>query len=175
MKSNIRFITHADLAACAKARSPEYLQELAPAIVRRDDKGVWIERYHPAFIAMLAKYKPARIAERANNKTGIPPGTGSTIASSGENYRVKWEKLHKIAMAGLLDDAYLDRLFKSLPCGDCSTSATAYRKAHPLPDDKSLHFRWTADFHNSVNVKLGKPIVSVLDAEIIWRSAANNS
>jgi hypothetical protein len=46
---------------------------------------------------------------------------------------------------------------------------------NPIPRNGGL-FTWTVQLHNSVNEKLGKPIVSVQEAENIWfNTNAKNS
>lgn len=47
-----------------------------------------------------------------------------------------------------------------LPCGDCKTETKVYKAANPIPfDDDGACFLWGVEFHNVVNVRLGKPEV----------------
>lgn len=47
-----------------------------------------------------------------------------------------------------------------LPCGDCKTETKAYEAKNPIPfDDDRACFLWGLEFHNVVNVRLGKPEV----------------
>jgi hypothetical protein len=49
-----------------------------------------------------------------------------------------------------------------LPCNECRDHATAYVKAKPPSvTSKDALLKWTLDFHNAVNVKLGMPQLSL--------------
>jgi hypothetical protein len=49
-----------------------------------------------------------------------------------------------------------------LPCNECRDHATAYVKAKPpAVASKDALLKWTLDFHNAVNVKLGMPQMSL--------------
>ena len=49
-----------------------------------------------------------------------------------------------------------------LPCNECRDHATAYVRAKPPSvTSKDALLKWTLDFHNAVNVKLGMPQLSL--------------
>ncbi len=72
-------ITPAQLQARAAERPPEYLQEIAPALVRVRPDGVHeYDDRHPAWRAAVKKYRPAPrglgdTVERTLDATGIGP------------------------------------------------------------------------------------------------------
>lgn len=77
----------------------------------------------------------------------------------------------------------LKKKFESFPCKECSTDALRYLRENDIKkykgikldsvsDDKEDRligmFNWTVIFHNYVNKKLGKPIMSFDDAYIMY-------
>lgn len=62
---------------------------------------------------------------------------------------------------------YLEHLFQNLPCEQCSVHATKYHAQH-VPDYEhwtaEQMYQWVVDFHNAVNVRTGKPVMSTKDA-----------
>jgi hypothetical protein len=58
-------------------------------------------------------------------------------------------------------------------CAKCRNHAKEYVRSHPLlpavesTDPLSL-FKWTVDFHNAVNLRLGKPMINWQKAEKMW-------
>jgi hypothetical protein len=75
-----------------------------------------------------------------------------------------WKTLH--AIAAHCDTAnerdifvkYVESLKDALPCKTCRAHMTEYLKDHPIPVDS--FFRYTVDFHNAVNRRLNKDILS---------------
>lgn len=59
---------------------------------------------------------------------------------------------------------YVERMIHALPCRTCRRHACAYLRINPLIDYNGNLFEWTVKFHNSVNQRLGKPVVSLHDA-----------
>jgi len=59
------------------------------------------------------------------------------------------------------------------PCMKCRNHAKEYIKGKPLMpavrsgDPLSL-FKWTVEFHNAVNLRLGKPMINWQKAEKLW-------
>ena len=59
------------------------------------------------------------------------------------------------------------------PCLECRNHAIEYVKNHPLinavnsKDELSL-FKWTVDFHNAVNLRLGKTMINWQQAQKMW-------
>lgn len=54
------------------------------------------------------------------------------------------------------------RILHSLPCAVCRRHAVIYLDKNPIKENKE--FEWSVNFHNSVNKRLKKPIVSMEDA-----------
>lgn len=53
------------------------------------------------------------------------------------------------------------RFLSALPCGDCIRHATMYYFQHPPDVTNSLSLQtWVWNFHNTVNRRLGKPILT---------------
>ena len=62
---------------------------------------------------------------------------------------------------------------ENFPCFDCREHAISYLKSNPITDsiylrDKNALFRWTVDFHNFVNNRIGKQILSIEQATLLW-------
>lgn len=93
-----------------------------------------------------ARIKPAR---REPGK--MPP---SLMEQQGPGL---WRELHLVALAGIIDAAWLDRFTVRIPCGDCRAHWTELLKLHPGPYD----FAWTVDRHNDVNLRIGKPVTGL--------------
>jgi len=63
-----------------------------------------------------------------------------------------------------------------IPCADCKAHFLQHLSTIDHVDlykSNSL-FYWTIDFHNKVNEKLGKPILSYTEAETIWCHKIDN-
>ncbi len=58
---------------------------------------------------------------------------------------------------------YVYRMVHALPCAKCRRHAVRYLNKHPTPTAESFAsmFEWSVEFHNVVNKKLGKPILTV--------------
>jgi hypothetical protein len=59
------------------------------------------------------------------------------------------------------------------PCLKCRNHAKEYIKGNPLmpavrSNDPLSLFKWTVNFHNSVNLRLGKPMINWQKAEKLW-------
>jgi hypothetical protein len=55
--------------------------------------------------------------------------------------------------------ARLREFVARLPCGECVGHAEAYlARAPPDLSDTYAYQAWTVDFHNDVNIRLGKPV-----------------
>jgi hypothetical protein len=63
--------------------------------------------------------------------------------------------------------SYLYRMIHALPCGKCRRHAVKYLDRHPL--DKFI-FNWTVDFHNAVNLRLKKPLMTYEEARGIYEN-----
>lgn len=59
-----------------------------------------------------------------------------------------------------------------LPCWECRQHATQFVLSYP-PDTRSTHTlqRWAWNFHNAVNLRLGKPLVSFSEYQRIYARA----
>ena len=80
-----------------------------------------------------------------------------------------WKLLHSIGSHGIspmphtrVDAArqlkwLFDNLERIIPCRECELHTREYKKKSPLPDTD--YKKWVFDFHNSVNIRLRKPIV----------------
>lgn len=61
-----------------------------------------------------------------------------------------------------------------LPCNECRDHATAYVKAKPpAVSSKDDLLKWTLDFHNAVNVKLGMPQMSLAAVRVKYLPRAS--
>lgn len=48
--------------------------------------------------------------------------------------------------------------------GECKPHFQAYLRQNPVPENPNMWFPWIVEFHNSVNRRLGKPVVSLQQA-----------
>ena len=68
---------------------------------------------------------------------------------------------------------HIARDISTFPCLKCRRHGTEYSRLHPFikaisdPDELSL-FRWVWEFHNTVNERIGKEIVSFEEAVMRW-------
>ena len=68
--------------------------------------------------------------------------------------------------------SYTYRMIHALPCGKCRRHAVRYLDRHAIPMSKleGSIFRWTVDFHNSVNRRLKKPVVTEQQAREMFEN-----
>lgn len=66
-------------------------------------------------------------------------------------------------------ERYVFRMVHALPCAKCRRHAVKYINSNPVPKDKSM-FEWSVNFHNTVNKRLKKPIVSLEDARKMYEN-----
>lgn len=67
---------------------------------------------------------------------------------------------------------YAYRMIHALPCGECRKHAVIYLDKNPIPSSKiqgSL-FEWTVTFHNTVNKRLKKSIMSLAEARDLYEN-----
>jgi len=61
----------------------------------------------------------------------------------------------------------------NFPCSKCKTHSKEYVSRHPLMEavkdkDKLSMFNWTVNFHNEVNLRLGKNLYTLDDSLAMW-------
>lgn len=83
-----------------------------------------------------------------------------------------WAELHRRALTtnpGADDSAWLEQFARRLPCGECRQHwHDMVRRAPPV---WAGYFRWTVDRHNEVNVRLGKPLLTLEQARALWSAS----
>ena len=63
----------------------------------------------------------------------------------------------------------LDALKVLIPCPECRNHYCEYLGGSPAPTNCGQNLReWLVNFHNDVNVRLGKPVVSLAEAEKLY-------
>lgn len=86
---------------------------------------------------------------------------------NSENFSILWYLMHSVAKmcSSGPDQQFFSKwlvfLVMLLPCKKCKGHALTYVSDHPFvvkPNDPRNAFKYTVDFHNSVNVRLGKPV-----------------
>lgn len=75
-----------------------------------------------------------------------------------------WKRLHTAKDA---DASWLRSFTANVPCGECKTHWREVLAAHP-PVYGDGWFDWTVVAHNVINVKLGKPLMTVEAARSKW-------
>lgn len=76
-----------------------------------------------------------------------------------------WNQIHSNARQMTKPDyiIWLRTISTTLPCPTCRLHMQRYLIAHP-PELSENMFFWAWDFHNNVNVRLGKPVFSYPNA-----------
>ena len=64
----------------------------------------------------------------------------------------------------------IERDIRNFPCMECRGHAMEYLAKNPINIDgeKYTLFSWTVDFHNAVNMRLGKDYIDIQDAKKLW-------
>lgn len=102
---------------------------------------------------------------RLHNPNYSGPGIWFSLHTLGAHSKTAEQK--KCAIS------FIKHLQQNFPCGDCKSHFAVYIETHPLEslindgNEESL-FLWTFNFHNAVNHRLKKPIVSYEDAKNIY-------
>lgn len=73
---------------------------------------------------------------------------------------------------------FIEHCIQNLPCSTCQQHATSYYQSNPLKDYWNVKengqeiglFKWTWNFHNTVNNRLKKPYVSWENAKMLFDS-----
>jgi hypothetical protein len=73
---------------------------------------------------------------------------------------------------------FLENIIQNLPCSTCQQHATSYYQSNPLKEFWNVKengqdiglFKWTWNFHNTVNNRLKKPYVSWENAKMLFNS-----
>ena len=72
--------------------------------------------------------------------------------------------------------SFMNIISQSIPCKKCREHCVRYMETHKMENYKGLIdnfgnriglFKWSVSLHNSVNLRLGKPVVSTADAYMI--------
>jgi FAD-linked sulfhydryl oxidase len=92
-----------------------------------------------------------------------------------------WDTMHYFAAGYPLAPTPADQdaarqfytsLVRMLPCADCRDHGSAYVAAKPPPTtDRDSLFRWTVEYRNAVNVRVGAPQVPLARAQVQYLQA----
>ena len=96
-----------------------------------------------------------------------------------------WGTMHSLAVTYSPSQAnkrafidFLNSLLFLLPCKDCRKHFIDSVSTNPITEDTLSDtkkvFAWTVNIHNMVNLRLGKPIWNISDAERYWASKVIN-
>jgi hypothetical protein len=118
------------------------------------------------------KYETVNSADTKKPEVFGPP-YWFTLHNASANYPVKASLWCAQRMKG-----YILGIPVTLPCESCSDHATAFieskrDKLDYIVSGRAPLFEFFVEFHNFVNKRLGKPIVSVKDAYKMYSSPAN--
>lgn len=96
------------------------------------------------------------------------PAPVETHAAPSSFLPVLWGQLHRRALGWSTgqDVEWLTTFTARLPCGDCRRHWQALIKS--TPPRWSDYFAWSVEVHNAVNVRIGKPAVTLDQAACIW-------
>ena len=82
-----------------------------------------------------------------------------------------WKEIHLKSLKASTGEfrVFLDSVSDRIPCEKCKRHYNAYRAEHPIRNNTNV-LMWGIRFHNSVNLRLGKPVIPAPKAiEIIKR------
>ena len=80
-----------------------------------------------------------------------------------------WEELHRHALAhDASDDSVWLADFEKRILGSCSCRREWKKDLVELPPRFNDYFAWTVDQHNRINARLGKPLMTVEEAQKRW-------
>ena len=81
-----------------------------------------------------------------------------------------WGTLHLLCLAGTITPEFVQEFAKVIPCPMCAGHFAELLKESPLPDsdDPNVLFEWSVHVHNLVNSRIGKPLLTVDQAEKRW-------
>lgn len=94
-----------------------------------------------------------------------------TLTSQGPRF---WAELHLFAMRHQIGgkqipcSAWFEDWAASLPFGNCPCKEHFDAFIKETPPDWEAFFDWSVRFHNSVNFRIGKPIIDPEDAWRLW-------
>ena len=79
-----------------------------------------------------------------------------------------WKEIHSISLKNnpIIFKKFLNSLPNKIPCKECKLHFREYMRTHPVTKDT---VRWGIDFHNSVNRRIGKKILSYKEANALIR------
>ena len=86
-----------------------------------------------------------------------------------------WDGIHRMGLSGqyLTFRNHMYFLKDNYPCDRCRPHIADYLRTHPIPDrsggDTMYLFKWSVDFHNAVNKRLGKRELSLSEAFAIYQ------
>ncbi len=103
---------------------------------------------------------------RRKKLPGEVVGARGTAARPG--YPELWADLHRAALSAPTAGAFaafLGAFRARVPCGECRSHWSAWVEEHPPGPDA---FAWSVEAHNSVNARLGKPLLPVEQARALW-------
>lgn len=66
--------------------------------------------------------------------------------------------------------ALIKKILYNLPCKLCRNHSTKYYEDNPIDNNTEL-FRWTWQFHNTVNKMLSKPLLTYDEAKHIYENS----
>ena len=98
----------------------------------------------------------------SSNPKYIGPGFWASWHIRTLNYIKKEEKM--------LNKKIIEWDIFNFPCMECRGHAVEYLAKNPIIIDEDQYslFKWTVDFHNTVNMRLGKEYIDFDDAKKMW-------
>ena len=124
-------------------------------------------RYRPTINNRYNTNRINRTNKNANNTNDTNKDKDDFINYTPQQIR-SWKTVHTKAKYAVTKEKrdkferYVRFLAIRFPCGKCRNHIGVYLRQNPIPKvlgDKTI-YRWAWDFHNSVNKRLGKSVVS---------------
>jgi FAD-linked sulfhydryl oxidase len=81
-----------------------------------------------------------------------------------------WATIHVLALQADKSNFinFIHSIENLLPCKKCRDHFKEYLKKNPIKSSTLSPFAWTVEFHNAVNLRIGKSIVDLETARSLW-------
>jgi hypothetical protein len=87
-----------------------------------------------------------------------------------------WGAIHVSCLTGTATADFMNAIADIIPCPSCGTHFRQLLMEFPFPDggDALTLFKWSVDVHNSVNSRIGKPVLTIDRALQQWSGQSSS-
>lgn len=110
----------------------------------------------------------APVTDQSYRLAGDPPPQPEPL------YHTLWREIHDPRRHW--DLSFMRSISARLPCGPCREALADYQRANPVPyGDDARCWAWGVELHNTLNRRLGKPVLTVAQAMEIHAKGADRT